>query len=187
MDGQILAMLSPPVESHTCNQEMPLVKEAGTIYNDRQANMQQGDNKWPQYFFTEQAKGRQNAPAPVLGGVYLIFPAPSADNPGSFPPVTAAAVGHAGAQRHTAVPQQSPGTPAEPHWIHPHESNPGISSPSLSPSPSPCELFRTICKFSFFHASTLSVRRIKDTATPHKFSLQSIFCILSITHEHVSP
>lgn len=105
--------------------------------------------------FSRASEREAGLPQPLCWAeeVYLIYPAPSTD-PRSFPSSTAAAVGDRGAWRHTAVPRRSPCTPAEDCWIWPCKSNPGTSSPSLSSNPSPCELFGTICKFSFFLAST---------------------------------
>lgn len=190
MDGQILAMLSPSAESHTCNQEMPLVKETGTIYgpnyNDRQANMQQGDNKWPQYFFTEQTRGRQNAPAPVLGGLFNL-PSPLRQQPRIVSSCNSCSCG---GRRSTETHSCAPTIAGYACWAS-LDPSPWVQRwdqlPRPLPKPQSLWAVQDNLQVFFFHASTLSVWRIKDTATPHKLSLQSIFCILSITYKYVSP
>lgn len=137
-------------------------------------------------------------PAPTLGKGGLFNLSHSADPRIISSSDSCSRGGQQGTETHSC-PFRSPHTPVKACWIWLWDQ--------LSSNPSPYELFRTICKFSFFFlASTASVYRKRDAATPwklclfHSFPLaklqgdgrntqhfQSIFCILNISHKCISP
>lgn len=188
---------------------MPLVKEAGTIYgpnyNDRQANTQQGDDKWPQYFLPSK-QGRGRTPLPLCWGA--LFSLPSSLHQQRRIISSCNSCSHGG-RRGTETHSCPPAITAHPcrasldpsPWVQPWDR-----LPQPLPKPQSLRAVQDNLQIFFFHGSTVSVWKIKDRATPHilclvysfhlakpwcdarnTHSLQSIFCILSITRTYVSP
>lgn len=120
------------------------------------------------YFFTKQAGVGVGASQFVLwaGGVYLIHP--TLPNPRSFPTPNSCSRGGQQSTATHSCPFQSPHTPVKACWIQLWDQ--------LSSNLSPHELFRTICKFSFFIflVSTTSVWRKIDAAAPRELPISQL-------------